>query len=95
MSVLESKIEQYLVEKCKQHNILCYKFISPGHNGVPDRILITPSGIVLFVELKQLNKKPRKLQKHIHQNLKKHNANVLIIDSKDKIDNLISNLKES
>lgn len=28
------------------------KFVSPGNDGVPDRIVVLPGGSVLFVELK-------------------------------------------
>lgn len=31
---------------------MCMKFVSPGTAGVPDRIIITATGKILFVELK-------------------------------------------
>lgn len=31
---------------------LCYKWVSPGNNGVPDRIVVFPMGVICFVELK-------------------------------------------
>ena len=40
----ESSIESYLVRKVKEHGGLCYKFVSPGNPGVPDRIIITRNG---------------------------------------------------
>ena len=36
----ESYIESYLVRKVKEHGGLCYKFVSPGNPGVPDRLII-------------------------------------------------------
>ena len=48
----ESSIESYLVRKVKEHGALCYKFVSPGNPGVPDRIIITPTGKTVYVELK-------------------------------------------
>ena len=48
----ESYIESYLVRKVKEHGGLCYKFVSPGNPGVPDRLIITPTGKTIFVELK-------------------------------------------
>ncbi len=48
----ESSIESYLVRKVKEHGGLCYKFVSPGNPGVPDRIIITPTGKTVYVELK-------------------------------------------
>ena len=41
-SVKESQIESYMVRKVKEHGGLCFKFVSPGNPGVPDRIVITP-----------------------------------------------------
>jgi hypothetical protein len=46
----ESSIESYLVRKVKEHGGLCYKFVSPGNPGVPDRIIITPTGKTVYVE---------------------------------------------
>ena len=46
----ESYIESYLVRKVKEHGGLCYKFVSPGNPGVPDRLIITPTGKTIFVE---------------------------------------------
>ena len=37
----ESQIESYMVRKVKEHGGLCFKFVSPGNPGVPDRIVIT------------------------------------------------------
>lgn len=48
----ESQIEAWLVRAVKQRGGLCFKWVSPGNNGVPDRIVITPKGRVIFVELK-------------------------------------------
>ena len=48
----ESYIENYLVRKVKENNGLCLKFVSPGNPGVPDRIVITPDGRTIYVELK-------------------------------------------
>ena len=48
----ESQIESYMVRKVKEHGGLCFKFVSPGNPGVPDRIVITPAGKTIYVELK-------------------------------------------
>lgn len=57
----EGIVENYLVNRCKANGFLCYKFVSPGHNGVPDRIVIG-NGRVLFIELKAKNGHPSALQ---------------------------------
>ena len=48
----ESKIESRLVQMVRERGGLCYKFVSPGNPGVPDRIVITPGGRTVYVELK-------------------------------------------
>ena len=48
----ESAIEAKLVRMVRDKGGLCYKFVSPGNPGVPDRIVITPDGRSVYVELK-------------------------------------------
>ena len=48
----ESAIEAKLVRMVRDRGGLCYKFVSPGNPGVPDRIVITPDGKSIYVELK-------------------------------------------
>lgn len=57
----EAQIERQVVELCRVHQLLTYKFTSPAHRGVPDRIIVG-RGKVLFLELKQEGKQPTALQ---------------------------------
>lgn len=82
----EGTIEDYLGKLCKQYDVLYYKFTSPGVRGVPDRILIG-QGKVLFVELKRPGVKDvRPWQKPIICNMRRHGANVFVINSKNAAD---------
>ena len=47
----EKDVERELKEAVEASGGLCYKWVSPGNNGVPDRIVII-DGEVCFVELK-------------------------------------------
>lgn len=60
----EKDLERRLVDWCREHSVLCYKFSSPARRGVPDRILIFPGGGVFFLELKspETRAKPTPLQ---------------------------------
>ena len=49
--MLEKCIEKHLVKGVKKLGGLCYKFVSPGTQGVPDRIIITAQGRIIFAEL--------------------------------------------
>ena len=57
----EAQIERQVVALCRVHHLLTYKFTSPAHRGVPDRVIIG-HGKVLFLELKQMGKQPTVLQ---------------------------------
>ncbi len=50
--MLEKEIEKKLVEGVKKLGGIAYKWVSPGNDGVPDRMVCLPGGSVVFVELK-------------------------------------------
>lgn len=89
----EKNIEQYLVKKVRETGGKAYKFVSPGNAGVPDRLLIFPSGKVIFVELKAPGKVPTNLQKAKHRELEKLKQRVFVIDSKEKVDAVLQQEK--
>lgn len=62
MSVRERDIEATVTRYAKSRNCLIYKFSSPSHRGVCDRIIIAPGGVVGFLELKAPNEEPTPLQ---------------------------------
>ena len=41
----ESTIEKHLVKRVKERGGLCWKFTSPNLSGVPDRVVLTASGL--------------------------------------------------
>lgn len=53
MDRLEKEIERDLGNMVKRHGGLCLKWICPGWDGVPDRLVLLPGGIALFVETKR------------------------------------------
>ena len=75
----ESSIERYLVRKVKEHGGLCYKFVSPGNPGVPDRIIITPDGKTIYVELKTEIGRLAKVQKWQRCEMEKRGADVRVL----------------
>lgn len=48
----EKDIEKILVTEVKKLGGKAYKWTSPGNDGVPDRIVIFPNRMPVFVELK-------------------------------------------
>lgn len=77
--MLESKIEKKFVEDLKKKGCLVYKFVSPGNDGVPDRIIVTPGGSVYFVELKAPQGDLSAMQKMQISRLRGHGARVFVI----------------
>ena len=75
----ESKIEQRLRVKLQRLGCLVYKFVSPGNNGVPDRIVITPGGTVYFVELKKDDGELSPGQRVQLRRLRQHNVPTAVI----------------
>ena len=64
----ECVIEKALVKEAKSRGGMAVKFVSPGFDGVPDRLVLLPGGKCAFVELKAPGKKLRPLQaKRKHQ----------------------------
>lgn len=70
----EKTLEQKIKKLCLDNGVLCYKFVSPSNDGVPDRILIFPNGITAFVEVKAPGQQPRPLQRHQLYKLRKNKA---------------------
>lgn len=90
----EGEIEDYMRKQAKKYDFLYYKFVSPSHNGVPDRILIG-HGKTVFVELKRPGETPRKLQQEVHKEMRKHGAIVYVIDNKPDVDTLLQELSST
>ena len=53
----EKQIEQSLVKAVKNMGGIAPKFVSPGFDGMPDRIVLLPHGLMAFVEVKTPGKK--------------------------------------
>ncbi len=95
-SMLEKEVEQYLCKKVKKElQGWVLKFVSPGLNGVPDRIVLVPIGRIYFVELKAPGKKLRSLQKWVCGHIREMGFSVLEIDTKEKVDAFISEVQKN
>lgn len=82
----ESKIEKHLRQRVKAIGGLCWKFTSPGMNGVPDRVVILPNGLLVWVELKAPGKAPRINQERRHKELWERGQRVVVIDTIEGVD---------
>jgi len=85
----EQEIEKYLRDEIKKVGGVAYKFVSPGNSGVPDRIVLLPGGEIHFIELKAPGKKSTALQAGQQERISKLGFNVMVIDSKERVDAFI------
>lgn len=89
MIVDERDVEKYLKQQVEKAGGICWKFVSPGNAGVPDRLVILP-GKIFFVELKAPKKEARKLQEARAVQLKALGIDVYLLDTKEKIKGVIT-----
>lgn len=81
----ESSIESKLVRMVRERGGLCFKFVSPGNPGVPDRIVITPAGRTVYVELKTEVGRLAAIQKWQHEELRKRGADVRTLKGLEQV----------
>ena len=89
----EKKIEEKLTKMVHQRGGLAPKFTSPGFDGMPDRIVLMPGGRMAFVEVKRPGEKPRPLQKARHRMLRRLGFKVYVLDSVEKIERIIDEIR--
>ena len=68
---------------------LALKFISPGYDGVPDRIVLFPGGRIAFVEVKAPGKTLRPLQIRRKRQLESLGFKVYVLDAAEQIDEIL------
>ena len=88
----EKIIEKELVRAVKDKGGIAPKFISPGFDGMPDRLVLLPGGRMGFVELKAPGKKPRALQLARHRLLRRLGFKVYVIDEINQIDSVLEEI---
>lgn len=78
---LEKDIEKRVRLFAKELKFLCYKFTSPGQSHVPDRLFITATGMVFFIEFKRRGKKPTPAQEVEIEKIRVTGVRVFIVDN--------------
>ena len=88
----ESIIESRLRTEAAKRGGLALKFVSPGMDGVPDRLVLMPGGRCAFVELKAPGKTPRKLQIKRMSQLRKLGFLVYVADDTGMIGGILDEI---
>ena len=85
----EKQIERKLTDDVKGMGGIAPKFVSPGYDGMPDRIVLLPGGRMAFVEVKAPGEKPRPLQAARHALLRRLGFKVYVPDDEQQIGGIL------
>lgn len=77
--MLEKEVEKILVSEVKKLGGRAYKWVSPGNDGVTDRIVIFPNRAPVFVELKTERGRLSSLQRVQCKRLKELGQDVRVV----------------
>lgn len=88
----EKQIERKLRIAAKNMGGISVKFVSPGFDGMPDRIVLLPGGHIAFVEVKAMGCKPRPLQLTRHKLLRGLGFRVYVLDDERQIGRLLKEI---
>lgn len=91
----EKNIEKKLVQAVKAEGGMCPKLVSPGTDGMPDRMVLLPEAHIGFVEVKTPGEKPRPLQVRRHEQLKALGFQVSVLDDPEQIPDIIETVKRA
>ena len=93
--MLEKDIERYLVRRITERGGKAYKWVSPGHVGVADRIVMLPGGVVWVVELKTATGRLSPWQKLFAADMRRMGMQYIVIRSKEEVDQWFSDLTKN
>lgn len=86
----EKSTERFLCREVKRLGGTAYKWVSPGCDGVPDRIVMLPGNHVFFVELKSEGRRSTDQQQQQQAKIAALGCTVYPdIDTKDKVRRLL------
>lgn len=89
----ERDIEVKLRKSVEAQGGICWKFVSPGTAGVPDRIILMPKGVIAFVEVKAPGETPRKIQLKRHRQLRALGFRVYVLDNPEQIGGILDEIQ--
>jgi hypothetical protein len=87
--MMESRLERRLKREVEKLGGRALKFVSPGCAGVPDRIVLLPGGLLVFVEMKSPGKPLQPLQAKRKRDLEALGFRVYKLDSDASIEQFI------
>ena len=91
----ERDIEAKLRQAIEKDGGLFFKFVSPGNDGVPDRIAILPDGQIWFIELKTESGRLTPIQVWQIDRLRQLGVNVAVIRGMDEAAEFIEEVRDA
>ena len=90
VKILERELERHFSKECKRLGLESLKIIPRFSVGWPDRVVILEESLVLWIELKTLTGVISPKQHKIHNMLRSHGHNVLVLRTKEEITNALA-----
>lgn len=91
----EKEIEQKLIKAVKARGGICLKWVSPGFDGVPDRLVFLPGKRFGLVEVKAPGEEPRALQLSRHRLLENLGFHTYILDGVEQIGGILDEIQST
>ncbi len=80
----EREVERCLKREVEKRGGKCLKFVPDQDPGMPDRLVLFPGGVAVWVELKRPDGKVRKLQEYRHGQLRDLGQRVEVVLTKEQ-----------
>jgi len=91
----EKDLERKLVRAVKAMGGFSPKLVSPGTDGMPDRLVLFPSGKLAFVEMKAPGMQMRPLQVRRKRQLETLGFRVYCVDRPEQIGGVLDEIRSS
>ena len=94
--VSEKKLQSYLMDRAKMHNIYCRKVMAVGRTGFPD-LFLAKNGRVILIEVKSPTGKGRLSQKQIVEIERIQNAGlkVFVVEKFSEVDKVFQQILDT
>ena len=89
----EKYVEKKLCKAVRNVGGLALKLVSPGFDGIPDRLILIAYGRMAFVEVKAPGEKPRPLQVARINKLRNMGFKVFVLNDVKNIPAIIDSIK--
>lgn len=91
----ERDVEARLVRGVRKLGGRCWKWVSPGRAGVPDRIVLLPHGVAAYVELKDDGGTVSKVQEITLREIASLGHNACVVRGADGVDAFLERAREA